>query len=133
MTISRSKKESNTVSTSAEQIDWTIETISLATRQGTRQVQAQVFSKLAVHKEEIPPLAGISGLGRIIVTHVPSGCAVMKLPACVPLAAVLAAVEGLAALNWDFTEPKDAPQESLLEAKRIREALRSTYDPPAAA
>jgi len=121
------------MSTSAEQIDWTTETISIATQRERRQVQAQVFGKLAVHKEEIPPLAGISGLGRIIVTHVPSGCAVMKLPACIPLAAVLNAVEKLAAQNWDFTGPKDAPRESLLEAKRIRDTLRSTYDPPAAA
>jgi hypothetical protein len=112
-------------------MDWTTATISLATRQGTRQVQAQVFGKLAVHKEEIPPLEGISGLGRIVVTHVPSGCALMKLPASVPLAAVLKAVEELALENWDFTGSKDAPQESLLEAKRIRATLRSSYDPPA--
>src|SRR5215471_1287792 len=97
----------------------TTKTISIATQQGTRQVQAQVFDKLAVHNVEIPQLAGISGLGRIVVTHVPSGCAVMKLPACVPLAAVLEAIERLAAMNWDFAEPKNAPQESLLEAKQV--------------
>ena len=112
------------------EIVWTTETISIVTQQGTRQVQAQVLDKLAIHKVEIPPLAGISGLGRIVVTHVPSGYAVMKLPACVPLAAVLEAVERLTALDWNFTAPKDAPQESLLEAKQVREGLRSTYDPP---
>jgi hypothetical protein len=75
---------------------WANGPITIQTKRGPIEVDAEVLGHLAVHDCD----------GRTHVTHVPTGLQVVSLPPQVSREALRLAVERLQKFDWSFSEPR---------------------------